>query len=281
MFLVVKEAVTTLSIPVLPFLTVRFVIASLCFLPAVIAPPRHAAVSPAKRVKSLIPALLGAVFLSLAYVTQAYGIRETNVPNAAFLSSTYVLFAPVLAIVFLRRLVTRNEWIGALAALLGTTTLAGFSFTISNVAALLLLACSLFYACQIVAVAGRDRTISSAAFTGYQMLGVATLLLIATLVVERDVKLDWLLDRQGLLAVTYSGIVGSAFAFWLQTKGQDRVSPTQTAVLFSLEPIIASALAALLLDSRPDAMAGVGGALIVLGVYISQLPVRNVAADPN
>lgn len=275
MFLVTKVVLDLEGVDPVLFLSVRFSIAFLCFFPILLQARKKYGIGKLNAKARLVPAISGGVCLTAAYLTQAYGILATTVPNAAFLSSVYVLFAPLLTIAILRKAVNKNEWSGALSAIIGTVVLAGFSTDIDYRASILLLACSFFYACQIVAVSGRDKTLPSAIFSGQQMFVVALLTTLVLLIAPffgRPPSMDALGDWRFILGVLYSGIIGSAIAFWLQTSGQDKVSATQTAIIFALEPVFATALSTLVLNDIPDSAAAFGGLLIVLGVFISLLP---------
>ncbi len=57
----------------------------------------------------------------------------------------------------------------------------------------------------------------------------------------------------------------------MQTRFQKDTTPTRAAVIFSLEPVIASAFAALILGERLGAGGLLGGALILAGVLLSEL----------
>ena len=81
-----------------------------------------------------------------------------------------------------------------------------------------------------------------------------------------------------------TSLLATAAAFTIQAWAQQFVSPTQTALIFSLEPVFAWATSYVMLGERLGLRAGIGALLILVGVLISELlgstaPVGAYAAD--
>src|SRR5256885_15899488 len=92
-FVQVKDAVAIY--PILPFLAVRFAIAT-----AVLAPA-------ARRVRALgrrgvVAAALAGALLGAGYVLQTLGLERTSVSGAGFVTGVYVVLAPLVALVLFR-----------------------------------------------------------------------------------------------------------------------------------------------------------------------------------
>jgi drug/metabolite transporter (DMT)-like permease len=58
---------------------------------------------------------------------------------------------------------------------------------------------------------------------------------------------------------------------YLNTKYQKYTTPTRAAILFTFEPVIAAILAYLILQERMGLLGIIGGALIIIGIMISEL----------
>jgi drug/metabolite transporter (DMT)-like permease len=69
----------------------------------------------------------------------------------------------------------------------------------------------------------------------------------------------------------------------VQTRYQKDTTPTRAVVIFSIEPVIASVIAAVLLGEALGTLGTIGGGLILAGVLVSELsdgiPVLNRAID--
>ncbi len=73
-----------------------------------------------------------------------------------------------------------------------------------------------------------------------------------------------------LLATLYLAVFSTVIAFWAQATAQTRLGPTESAVLFSLEPVIAALLSVLWLREPMSPRQAVGGALIVLAMIVAE-----------
>jgi len=115
-FVQVKDAVAVY--PVLPFLALRFAIASLALGAA--APRVPALGRRGVRAAALAGALLGA-----GYVLQTLGLERTSVSSAGFVTGMYVVLTPLLALALFRLRAGRSVWAGVVLATGGLAMLAG------------------------------------------------------------------------------------------------------------------------------------------------------------
>jgi drug/metabolite transporter (DMT)-like permease len=68
-----------------------------------------------------------------------------------------------------------------------------------------------------------------------------------------------------------TAVLGTAGAFGIQTWAQQFTTPTRTALIFALEPVVALATAILVGGERLTAAATVGGALILAGIVTVEI----------
>ena len=71
-------------------------------------------------------------------------------------------------------------------------------------------------------------------------------------------------------AALYLALGSTVFAFWGQATAQTRLGPTESAVLFSLEPVVAAALSVVWLKEAMSPRQAVGGALIVVAMIVAE-----------
>ena len=71
--------------------------------------------------------------------------------------------------------------------------------------------------------------------------------------------------------ILYAGILSGGFAFVLQIYAQKNITPTPAAIIFSLEGVIATIAAWLMLSQILNLNNIIGCAFIILGVLVSQI----------
>jgi drug/metabolite transporter (DMT)-like permease len=254
-FVQVKDAVAIY--PILPFLAVRFGIAS-----AVLAPA-------AGRVRALggrgvAAAALAGGLLGAGYVLQTLGLERTSVSSAGFVTGMYVVLTPLIALVLFRLRVGRAAWGGVALATAGLAMLAGIHGG-SPTGDLLVLAAAAVYSLQIVLMERYAPRYDPFAFTLVEIAvafaGLA-LAAIPTAAVPRGLTV-W-----GALVVT--GVFASALGFLIQTWAQQRTSATRTALVFTLEPVWAALFGYTLAGDRLGALGWGGCAAIMAGIVLAE-----------
>src|SRR5204862_2735393 len=115
-FVQVKDAVEIY--PILPFLAVRFGIASAVLAPAV---PRVAGLGR----RGVAAAALAGALLGVGYVLQTLGLERTSVSSAGFVTGMYVVLTPLIALALFRFQVGAAAWGGVALATVGLAMLAG------------------------------------------------------------------------------------------------------------------------------------------------------------
>src|SRR4051794_32723774 len=115
-FVQVKDAVAIY--PILPFLAVRFGIAS-----AVLAPAVGRILALGRR--GVAAAGLAGALLGVGYVLQTLGLERTNVSSAGFVTGMYVVLTPLIALALFRLRVGAAGWGGVVLATVGLALLAG------------------------------------------------------------------------------------------------------------------------------------------------------------
>jgi drug/metabolite transporter (DMT)-like permease len=254
-FVQVKDAVAIY--PLLPFLALRFAIASLTLSPG------------AGRVRSLGRGGLGAAalaggLLAAGYVLQTFGLQRTSVSSAGFVTGMYVVLTPLLALVLFRLRVGATAWAGTALATGGLAMLAGVhGGSVSG--DLLVLAAAAVYSLQIVLMERYAPRYDAIAFTLVEMV-VAFVGLSLAAIPTAAVPHGWTV--WGALLVT--GIFASALGFLVQTWAQRQTSATRTALVFTLEPVWAAIFGYTLAGDRLGALGWGGCAVIMAGIVLAE-----------
>jgi drug/metabolite transporter (DMT)-like permease len=257
-FVQVKDAVALY--PLFAFLAVRFAIAS-----GTLAVPGW------RRVRSLGPrgvrsAVVAGAMVAGGYALQTAGLERSSVSSTGFITGTSVVLTPLLALALFRMRVARAAWAGVVLATIGLALLAGIHGGSPGGNALVLGGAALF-ALQIVVMERFAPRYDAIAFTLAEMLtAFAGLLAIAAVRGELSVPRGWTV--WGALLVT--GVFASALAFLVQTWAQRRASATQTALVFSLEPVWAAFFGLTLAGDRLGAVGWAGCAVIMAGIVVAE-----------
>lgn len=249
------------------FIALRFAIATLVALPLVLIEARQAAKPLAQG------AMRNFIFIGLALfggaVTQQFGLLSTTVTNSGFLTGLYVVFVPVLTVVFLRRRPHWIIWPAALMASLGIFLLSGGTLSGLTGGDLLTVVCALFWAIQVMLIGifaagtGRPMLLSMTQFAVCTVLGVA---LAATF------EPFSLAAMQGALPeILYAGVFSSGIAFICQVVGQRYTTAPQAAIFLSSEALFAALFGTLLLGEVIPPLGYVGCAVIFAAMLVVEL----------
>jgi drug/metabolite transporter (DMT)-like permease len=108
---------------------------------------------------------------------------------------------------------------------------------------------------------------------------LGTLMLWAACAAGGDIRFAALasLDSRQWLSLLYLGVLGSALAYIAWYDGIRRIGATRSGVFIALNPLTAVLLGALLLDERLTALMGVGGGLILMGIFLCNKPLARPA----
>ncbi|WFU07714.1 DMT family transporter [Rhizobium sp. CB3090] len=249
------------------FIGLRFAVATIVILPFVWLENRKAEKRLTRR--NWLSFFLVGVALFGGAATQQIGLLTTTVTNSSFITGLYVVFVPLIAIVFQRRPPHWIVWPAALMALGGIYLLSGGSFSRLTVGDFLTVVCALFWAAQItlagssVSETGRPLGISAMQFavTAVASLGVA--------VIAEPISIAAI---QGALGeILYVGIFSSGLAFALQVIGQRYTTAPQAAIFLSSEALFGASLGSLLLGETMGPLGYAGCALMFVAMLAVEL----------
>jgi drug/metabolite transporter (DMT)-like permease len=257
-FVQIKDALELY--PLFAFLAVRFAIAV-----AVLAVPAARRVRALGRDGAIAGLLLGGL-LAAGYALQTAGLQRTTVSAAGFVTGMYVVFTPIFGYVLFRIRAPRAVWLGVALAVVGLAMLSGVSAG-STAGDLLVLAGAALYALQIALMERFAPRYDPLAFTTAEMVaafvGFAVIAVAAGQVEVPHGATVW-------AALLVTGVFASAIAFLVQAWAQQRTSATQTALVFSLEPVWAGIFGFALAGDRLGAIGWAGCAVILAGIAVSE-----------
>ena len=104
---------------------------------------------------------------------------------------------------------------------------------------------------------------------GFLQIATAALLMGLTAPLLEKPHITW--SPRVIWALVLTSLLATAAAFTIQAWAQQFTSPTQTALILSLEPVFACITSYVVLGERLGLRAGIGAVLILAGVLISEL----------
>jgi len=244
------------------FLTVRFAIAALLLAPGTRFRPRPA--GPELRGG----ALLG-ILVAVGFVAQTAGLVITTPSRSAFIVAVSSVLAPVIALALLGE---RPRWLTAAAlalATLGIYFLTGPDAGGLNRGDALTLICAACFGGQIVAVTELSRRYDARRLVFIQIAVTAVVAALATAFLEQP-HIRWTTGFIGALG--YTVLFASTICFLLQMRAQREMSSARAALIFCLEPLFAAVTSWLVLGERLSVLQWSGGALILVGMLLAELP---------
>lgn len=273
-FAIIKNAFNDVS-PLL-FLSLRFVIATLLFLPFV-----YKRLLNADKKTILAGALLGVFYFS-GFATQTLGLNITTATKSGFITGTFVIFIPILQLLIEHR---KPKWFNIVSVLLvfiGLIMLASKGENLIeflqqlgsdlNLGDLLTLICAVLFAFQVVYVDIFTKKFKYPPMVFMQLLitGLGGLIFsfIFSISELEPVRLN--INLSVITALIYTAIFASIIATIIQLKFQKIVSPTKAGIIFSIEPIFAAVFAFFLLNEKISKFSLIGCIIIFIGIILSE-----------
>jgi drug/metabolite transporter (DMT)-like permease len=220
------------------------------------------------------PLLVGGAILTVHFLIQIAGLTSTTATNTGWIIAASPLALAGLSFVLLRE---RIGWQGVAGIAIAT---AGIVSLVSrgrpadlgwlrSTGDWLVLASAHTWALYTVATRDLARRRDPVAVT-FGILVVATVLTGVVFAASADLDRVRALSPRGLLALLYLAIPGLALGQWFWQEGVARLGAARAGLYLYLEPLATLALAVPLLGEPVGWFVGLGGGLVLLGVYLGQ-----------
>jgi drug/metabolite transporter (DMT)-like permease len=214
--------------------------------------------------------------LVVVFWLQTDGMRFTTTAKAAFITGLYVLFTPLIAVAIGQRVKLASA-LGALIAVYGMYLLVhlrGAWWSGWNRGDVEILLCAILCGVHIVMMGAFTRRSEAWLLAGSQVMicGVVSVGVTAFLPSPYGFQNAFAALSHWPVAgaALYLALGSTVFAFWGQATAQTRLGPTESAVLFSLEPVVAAVLSVVWLKESLSTRQAVGGALIVVAMIVAE-----------
>ncbi len=256
-FPAIKVVVTNIS--PLSYTWIRALIASLGLLPYVLFKKLKNNNDISRSLKGGI--ITGFVF-GLGLWLQGFGTKFTTASNSAFITGLNVVFVHVY-MAFIRKDYNKSLGISLLFSILGlyfmTSPKGGF-----NKGDALVLLSAIMWAAQVILVDKYSES-DPLVFTFGEMIP-SILFLMPDVILHKFVHLN----IHTILILIYLGIFCADLAFIFQILGQRYINPASAAIIYLLEPVIATLLSVLLLYEMLNILQIIGMLLIIVSLVFAQ-----------
>ena len=214
--------------------------------------------------------LVCGVALFIASGLQQVGLVYTTAGKAGFITAMYIVFVPILGIVFRKR-PPFTAWISVALAVVGLYLLSCVGAARINQGDLLLMVCAIAFAVQITLIDRLAGTLDGLRLNCIQSLVCSLLSALVMFFTEApdmgNIISCW-------LPLAYAGILSMGVAYSLQIIGQRHVEPTPASLIMSLESVFAAGFGWLLLHETMTPVELIGCALVFAAVILSQIPAK-------
>ena len=253
---------------------VRFALGTLVLLPFLFISasknePLITVSHPADRRKIIIGCLMTGLFLFGGVTLQQLGLQQTTAGKAGFITGLYVVFVPIVGLLFGHRS-HFTMWIGAALSLAGLYLLSmngGFTIEPGDK---LVLYCAVIFTFHVLFIAWLSPMMNSFLLATIQFAICALLNLVIAFAIE---PVNVASIMQAWLPIAYGGILSVGVAYTLQVIAQKTAHPAYASIILSLEAVFAVIGGWLILHEQLTQRMLVGCALMLAGMIVVQ--VRN------
>ena len=221
----------------------------------------------------LVGGLVCGFCLYVGYAFQNYGLIETTPSKSAFITSVSVILVPVILVAFRIKSVHLRIWVATFLAIVGLYILlnpAGGEFNIGDI---LTFGCAVSFAVHVIL---QDYYLSKGVHVSHllltQLMFITVFSCLSVCVFE---DLSLIMSDRLMNAILVTGVLATFIALFIMVWAQTILSPGQTAILLSLEPVFAALFSTIFAGEILGLHGWVGGSIIVFAVLSLELfPVK-------
>lgn len=227
----------------------------------------------------LMAGIVLGVLNSAVYLFQTFGMQSVDADTSAFLAAAGVIFVPFISQLLKLAKVRRIEYIGTFICLIGLYVLTGANLHQLSPGEFWVLGAAFFWAvsvCFLQKVSPKIGEFSLLAF--YQI--VFTLPLGVAMAAMNSSVLAWSLTV--IIGIIYTGILATAIVFLLQVRYQKDTTATHAAIIYSLEPVLASFFAIYINHENLTWRITAGGGIVLMSILLiecSHLKLKRVKRE--
>ena len=261
-FIITKNL--TQEVPIFLYLGIRFSLAIIGFLPYFI----H--IKKINKKIILYGALTGLIYC-FAIIFQTFGLQTTTAGKAGFITGLSTIMVPFLTWCWFKKKLKKRIWLAVLISVVGMALLLLEGESGIVVGDFLVLVCAVFCAFHIVLTDKFVRLVDVYLYSIVQLTTISLFCFGSSFLFNETFDLI----NVGLpfwLIMIYMGVIVTAGTFIFQNWAQQHQGPSQTAIIFTLEPVFAVIFASFIIGNETMNLVGwLGCALIFIAILITVL----------
>jgi len=215
----------------------------------------------------IIGGILCGFLLFLGYAFQNFGLMNTTATKSAFITSVSVLIVPLLLFSMNIQKVKLRTWLAVVLATFGLylLILPGGGINLGDV---ITFGCAISFALHIIAQDNYlKKEIRLLPFFCIQLAFVTLFSFIPAQVFEPK-ALIW--STRLINAIIITGIFATLIAFLIMIWAQKILNPSETAIIFAMEPVAAALFAMVFAGEILGLLGWIGGGLVCLAVVYGE-----------
>ncbi len=213
-------------------------------------------------------ALCGTINVSGSVMVQM-GLIYTNASKAGFLNAIYIIFVPIIGMLFFHKGANRFMWLGTILAVVGLYNLCLSETLTINPGDLIILAGTLFFATHIHLISQYVHKVNGMHLSCLEFFCASVFCMICSLIFESP-SLQQL--QQCYPSILFAGVLGIGVCYALQVTAQKYTDPTVAALLMSLESVFGAIGGVFFLNESFTSKECIGVIFIIAAVIIAQIP---------
>lgn len=223
--------------------------------------------------------LISGILLFMGICWQAVGLKYTSSSNASFIAGIEVVLIPLFAFMFMKKAIQPRIWVACILALSGLYIIA-MSSGLSNfrIGDLMVFVGSLFYSAYVLYVGkvsakkkDSEPLMDARSFVVVQLLVCAVLSGTLAVSTQGVGSIVMPLSVDVWESLLFVGILSTAYMYCIQNIAQRYIEPEKIALTYLCEPIFATLFAYILLNEEITSKTILGGALILLAMFTSEV----------
>ena len=211
-------------------------------------------------------AILPGICLSSLMIFQTWGLNYTSATRSAFIATLYVVMVPLFEVALLKKKLKMEHFLWVALALIGTALICDFQGGDWNRGDVLTFIGAVAAALHIIFIAKVSARVDSPmAYNGYQNVIGVFVAGTALLMVPESAPV---FAPRVIYGLGFIAFASTTFAFMLQIRAQQVLSPSTASLLFLLESPFAALSGFLFLDEGLSFNQWIGATLILSSAFL-------------
>ncbi|MFX1313866.1 MAG: DMT family transporter [Promethearchaeota archaeon] len=251
----------TEDVPIFLYLGLRFLIALFGFIPFF---PHLKNLNK----KIVLMGFITGIIYFCGIVFQTYGLQTTTAGKAGFITGLSTVIVPFITWIGFKKPLQMRIWLAVILSVIGMAFLLLEGETGLFIGDILVLICAFFFALYIVLNDKYVRLIDVYIYSIIQVFVICVSSFVCSLVLRESYDFS-AFKLPFWIIMIYLGIAVMTFTVLFQNWSQQHLDPTQTAIIFTLEPVFAALFGFIIGNELLTIIGWLGCGLIFIAILIT------------